>query len=113
MIATMADHGNEHPAVPTPDEALNAAYTARTNQLYEARGALAEAVAELTKELQHRRAEAAELNKQLEARSKQVARLERDLQATSREIEALRNMKVVRWTAWPRAAVYRWRARRQ
>jgi ABC-type transporter Mla subunit MlaD len=88
------------------------AYEERNQQLYDARGALAEAVAELTTELHHRRGEVAQLTAQLEAVSRNAAKLENALRESSELITVLRNMKVVRWTAWPRRLVYRLQSRR-
>jgi predicted RNase H-like nuclease (RuvC/YqgF family) len=114
------------------EDPLTAAYEQRTTQLHEARGALAEAVSVLKVELDQRREEskglrehadnlAAEADKQrhyaesftaeIQQLRKDVARLEAELQATRELLASVRNMRVVRWTVWPRRIVYRLRAR--
>jgi predicted RNase H-like nuclease (RuvC/YqgF family) len=119
----------------TPDEepgSLADAYERRTTQLYEARGALAEAVATLEAELRRRHEEAEGLRSELagcreyaesleaEARKErghaeqfrqEVARLEAELAVAQKVIAGLEGMKVVRWTAGPRRLVYRLRER--
>jgi len=101
---------------------LEEAYERRTTQLYEARGALAEAVATLRTELkrrdeevQARRAELAGLQERARNLETELdhlrARHEAELRAAHEAISALRGMKVVRWTAWPRSIVYRLRER--
>ena len=113
------------------------AYERRTTQLYEARGALAEAVVTLEAELKRRHEEAQGLRSELagcreyadslaaDARKErghaeqyaseihelrqEVARLEDELRIAQRAIAGLQGMKVVRWTAWPRRLVYRLR----
>ena len=44
---------------------------------------------------------------------RRVWALESELAAARKLIDVLQNMKVVRWTEWPRRLVYRWRARRR
>jgi peptidoglycan hydrolase CwlO-like protein len=113
---------------------LVTAYEQRTNQLREARGALAEAVSALTAELDRRRAETAALRDErdraqleqraereraealageLEARSLRESALEAELRESREQVAVLRHMKVVRFTVWPRRIVYRLRTRRE
>jgi predicted RNase H-like nuclease (RuvC/YqgF family) len=110
------------------------AYAERTRQLYDARGALAEAVATLKLELERRREETTSLNaalsatrderdravtdnsalrREVEAQRRRIEELEQGLGETARRIEVLQSMKVIRWTGPMRRAVYRWRARRR
>jgi predicted RNase H-like nuclease (RuvC/YqgF family) len=131
MIKAMADA--EGPIPGQRKELLVTAYEQRTNQLREARGALAEAVSALTAELDRRRAETAALQDErdraqleqraereraealageLEARSLREAELEAELRESRKQVAVLANMKVVRFTVWPRRIVYRLRARR-
>jgi predicted RNase H-like nuclease (RuvC/YqgF family) len=112
---------------------LAEAYEERTKHLHDARAALAEAVSALRTELGHRRQEIAALgaardqaasdHRAERARSEaldreaqelrtRIAALEAELRDARELVTALRNLKVVRWTAWPRRLVYRWRARR-
>jgi len=119
---------------PDDQRALFAAYEERTKQLYDARGAIAEAVAALTAELEQRRREAVTLREEaralrdeldsavtdnralreeVEAQRLRMAALEEALAKTRRDVEAFRNMKVVRWSAPARRIVYRLRARRR
>jgi hypothetical protein len=104
--------GPEHePAGPSgpaegPADALPAAYDVRTTQLYEARAALADAVSVLAAELR-------EVREDARYQAKVVARLEDELRAALSVIEEQRNMKVVRWTRWPRSFVYGLRGRRR
>lgn len=112
-------------ALETSDESLGAAYEQRTIQLHEARSALADAVAAIRLELDDRRNESAGLredNRSLrednrllrqdaEALRERAIGLEAELQATDELLATVRNMKVVRWTAWPRQIVYRLRDR--
>jgi uncharacterized coiled-coil DUF342 family protein len=111
---------------------LAEAYERRSTQLYEARAALAEAVASLRTELKRRHEEVHALRTELaalrEEAAKQrdhavrfmsennalrgdVARLEDELRRAQQVISAFQGMKVVRWTAWPRSVVYRLRER--
>ena len=97
---------SDNPDTPTePQTPLGIAYAERTRQLHETRGALAEAVGTLT----------AEFNEVVAARDAlrvENRRLEAELREAYALVGALRNMKVVRWTVWPRTLVYRMRARR-
>jgi predicted RNase H-like nuclease (RuvC/YqgF family) len=122
----------DHVAPATADLAAGA-YEQRTKQLYDARTALAEAVSALRTELAQRceevaalgaerdqarldhRAEcqrSAALDLEAQALRTRVAALEAELLDARELVAAVRNLKVVRWTAWPRRWVYRWRARR-
>jgi chromosome segregation ATPase len=115
-------------------DALAAAYEQRSAQLYEARGALAETVSALRTELDVRRDEAAQLREQRDNAVREyhelrehavgltdevhrlrghAAALEAQLQEAREAVGELRNMKVVRWTVWPRRIVYRLRRRRR
>jgi hypothetical protein len=104
------------------------AYEHRSSQLYEARGALADAVAVLREELNQRRQESAAVRQELarlfeayervlvENRSlheavERAAALERELMSSRELVATHTNMKVVRWTAPVRRAVYRLRRR--
>jgi chromosome segregation ATPase len=101
-------------------------YEERTKQVYEARGALAEAVAALTVELSQRRAEAGSLRDErdraagdiralraeLEAQHERIADLEQVVHDARDAVTALQNMKVMRWSEPVRRIVYRLRARR-
>jgi predicted nuclease with TOPRIM domain len=82
------------------------AYQARERQLREAHITLADAVSALRDELNERRAEVHALRQQLESLAEHQATLEHQLWLTQ-------NMKVVRWSAPLRHAVYRWRERRR
>ena len=96
-----------------PQDALTGAYEERTRQLYDARGALSEAVSALTLELSRLREQHDEAGTQIRAlREQQEAHRQRTA-ALEAELAVMRNMKVVRWTKLPRAIVYRWRARRR
>ncbi len=105
---------------------LRTAYEQRTKQLHDARGALGEAVAALTVELDQRREETARLrdeyehvrveNQALHASTKALTEAleqarERGAASEARAL-ALQNMKVVRWTAPIRRTVHRLRDRR-
>ena len=101
---------------------LAEAYERRTTELYEARGALAEAVATLRTELKRRHEEAHALRTELAGLHErahteinqlrgEMARREEELRRAQEAIRALQRMKVVRWTAWPRSLVYRLRER--
>jgi chromosome segregation ATPase len=101
-------------------ESLAAAYKQRTKEIYDARGALAEAVSTLTAELTHCREERDRvvdenrgLREHAEALHAEIEKLERGLAAANQRIEAVLNLRVVRWTAWPRAVVYRIRTGRK
>lgn len=85
--------------------ALRRAYDERTVQLHEARGALAEAVAALLDERNH----AVRENRALRERA---GELEAALEVARTHATVLAEMKVVRYTAWPRRLVYRLRTRR-
>jgi chromosome segregation ATPase len=106
------------------------AYEQRTAQLYETRGALAEAVATLTVELrairedlvrvqdecdrlradnQALRDNAHSLTDQLQQAHERGAALEAELKASQATAAALANLKVVRWTGPLRRAVFRLR----
>jgi hypothetical protein len=100
-------------------DAVGAAYEERTKQLHEARGALAEAVSSLTGELNHARSErdqAAEeirgLREHVGALDAEIVKQRQALEVLHEQLAVIRNMKVVRWTAWPRRLVYHLRARR-
>ena len=135
MIRSM--HSPERP--PPPDEAsshreppasagdpLERAYTERTQQLHDARGAVAEAVSTLRVELNRHREEAAALRAErdqavadnqavrheVEAQRNRVGVLEDELRDSRELIAVLQNMKVMRWSAPVRRIVYRLRARR-
>lgn len=104
---------------------MSQAYSERTGQLYEARGALAEAVATLRAELSQRheeaaahRAEALALRQALDAAELRNQTLDTDNRALYAEIDRLneavsdlQNTKVMRWSAGARRIVYRLRAR--
>lgn len=114
---------------PAQSEAsLAAAFETRTRQLYEARGALGEAVAILRAELSPRRseanvlqsetralqgetkglqAEAANLRGALDQTQLRIARLEAQLAEAYELISIQRNMRVVRWTAPARRVLHR------
>lgn len=106
-------------------EPLAAAHEQRTKEVYEARGALAEAVSALRLELEQRRDEttalrrdnselrpyAANLTNEIDRLREHVGVLEGELRSAHDLIHVLRNMKVVRWTVWPRRIVYRLRDR--
>ena len=104
----------------TAGDSLSAAHEQRTKELYDARGALAEAVSTLTAELNHCREERDRvleenrgLREHTEALRAEIEKLEHGLAAANQRTAAVSNLKVVRWTAWPRAVVYRMRARRK
>jgi chromosome segregation ATPase len=120
-------------------EPLAAAYEQRTKEVHEARGALGEAVWALRLELEQRREEATALRRdnselrqyaeslttdhrklhehaqnltnEIDRLRERVGVLEGELRSAHDLIDVLRNMKVVRWTAWPRRIVYRLRDR--
>jgi predicted RNase H-like nuclease (RuvC/YqgF family) len=103
---------------PEPTDSLSEAYAERTRQLHEARGSLAEAVATLRTELSQRRAESAALREGLDAADLRHQTLATDNRALYAEIDRLntlvsdlQNTKVMRWSAGPRRAVHRLRAR--
>lgn len=87
------------------------AYAERTRQLHDARGALAEATSTLRAELTARREEAAAQRQALAEAQARCRVLEAELDRLEKLVWSLRNLKVVRWTAGPRGAVYRLRAR--
>lgn len=102
-----------------PDD-LIAAYEARTAQVYEARSSLGAAVHSIISELGRLHADLAAAqseNRELRAMAAELRAVVADLESqldSSREVVAtLRNMKVVRWTVWPRRAVYRLRDARR
>ena len=102
----------------TAADSLSTAYEQRTKELYDARGALAEAVSTLTAELSFCREErerVLEENRGLREHAKalrtEIVKLERGLADANRRTDAVLNLKVVRWTSWPRAVVYRMRTR--
>lgn len=82
------------------------AYDQRVLQLYDARAALSGAVAALTVELSEARAQIRTLCERQDV-------LREHADALERELAAVRGMKVVRWTKWPRTLVYSLRARRR
>jgi predicted nuclease with TOPRIM domain len=106
-------------------EPLAVAYEQRTKEVHEARGALGEAVWALRLELGQRREEATALRRdnselhqyagnlttEIDRLRERVGVLEGELRSAHDLIDVLRNMKVVRWTAWPRRIVYRLRDR--
>jgi hypothetical protein len=108
-----------------PAEHLRLAHQRQTQQLYEARGALAEAVAALTVELGQRRDEIARTiaerdlvlleNEALKTDSQRIRDhitvLQREVELSHARIAAMQNMKVMRWTAGVRRLVYRLRDR--
>jgi chromosome segregation ATPase len=117
---------------PEQSDLLAEAYAVRTQQLHDARGALAEAVATLRAELSERRAELSERRAETsvqreeatalrhalhaaELRNKaqeiELERMQAELERQAERVSSLRNMKVVRWTAGPRGVVYRLRDR--
>lgn len=89
------------------------AYDQRVLQLYDARAALAGAVAALTLELSLIREERDQARAELRHLSEQEEILRRHAAALEAELATVRGMKVVRWTKWPRTLVYRLRARRR
>lgn len=104
----------------TAGDQLSAAYEQRTKELYDARGALAEAVSTLTAELNHchqERERLLEENQGLRENAKalqaKIDKLDGSLAVADQRTAAVQNLKVVRWTAWPRAVVYRMRTRRR
>jgi hypothetical protein len=120
-------------APPATADLLAQAYEQRTKHLHDARAALAEAVSALRTELGHRRQEIAALggardqavrdlraerersealDREAQALRTRIAALEAELRDARELVTAVRNLKVMRWTAWPRRSVYRWRARR-
>jgi predicted nucleic acid-binding Zn-ribbon protein len=108
-------------------DALSIAYEERAKQLYEARGALAEAVSTLRQELGYCREErdqaltentglrqhAQALTGEIEKLRHYASGLEGEVQAANERTAAVLNMKAVRWTARPRRTVQRLRARRK
>jgi regulator of replication initiation timing len=99
---------------------LSAAYEQRTKDLYDARGALAEAVSTLTGELTHCREERERLleenrglREHAEALQAEIGKLEDGLAVANQRTAAVQNLKVVRWSAWPRAVLYRIRTGRK
>lgn len=92
---------------------MEEAYNERTRQLYDARGALSEAVSALTLELSRLREQHDEARAEIQALREQQEAQRQHAQALEAELAVMRNMKVVRWTRLPRAIVYRWRARRR
>ncbi|MGZ4261515.1 MAG: hypothetical protein ACXVH3_01295 [Solirubrobacteraceae bacterium] len=95
----------------SPDDALPRAYEERTAQLHDARTALAEAVSMLRAELVRRTQERDEATAENQALREQLGRLEAALAAAQLDIRTLQQMKVVRWTAWPRRIRYGLRSR--
>ena len=107
--------------------ALSAAYEERTNQLHDARGALAEAVAALTVELTQRRSEAAAFREErdravadslaqreeVDRQRERIGSLEQALGQARETVAAFEQMKVVRWSEPASRFVYRLRARRR
>jgi chromosome segregation ATPase len=111
---------------------LSEAYERRSEQLYEARGALAEAVSAVCVELERARrereqslAETSALRAQIVAFENEIEKLRRYVEQVENEarhahaaaarldeqLASVRGMKVVRWTTWLRAAVAWLRAR--
>ena len=104
---------------PGSDSPMAMAYEERTKQLYDARAALSGAVSALTAELANLRrdldraaVENRGLKHQERALREHIEVLVQRIEALERELAVIRNMKVLRWTAWPRRIVYRLRARR-
>ena len=95
-----------------PDADLARAYQQRTAQLHEARTALADVVSTIKTELARRTEELDRMAADNRALREQVASLQHELELARADVRALQQMKVVRWTAWPRGVVYRLRARR-
>jgi chromosome segregation ATPase len=119
---------------------LFSAYEQRTKQLYDTRGALAEAVASLTAEVRDLRGDLERVradNQRVRADNQRVradnqalrenahgltdslqhshehaAQLQAELNASEAAAAALANLKIVRWTAPVRRAVYRLRSQR-
>jgi chromosome segregation ATPase len=110
-LSTEGEEPSAGQASPSAD-ALPQAYEQRTAQLYEARTALAEAVSTLRTELWRRNEECDHAIAENRALRERIDLLESELRNARADITALRGMKVVRWTAWPRLIVYRIRARR-
>src|SRR5947209_7960147 len=93
-----------------PQDTLIVAYDQRVLELYDARAALSGAVAALTLELSRIHAEHEHARTQIR---EQEEIFRRHIAVIEAELAAVRGMKVVRWTKWPRALVYRLRARRR
>jgi uncharacterized coiled-coil DUF342 family protein len=114
-------------------ENLAEAYERRTEQLHETRSALAEAVHTLRLEVAQRREEAMafrghndtltqevmwlrEVRKLLTEENQRLtehaARLDQQLVETRSALDAVKNMKVVRWTRLPRGWIYQLLRRR-
>jgi chromosome segregation ATPase len=110
------------------DDPTAAAYEERTLQLHEARAALGEAVHTLRLELAQARQENVALRQQLEDLQQRHTALHDEWKALGAEVEwlrkqrtslmaetarleqevhALKNMRVVRWSAWPRRILHR------
>jgi hypothetical protein len=108
------DPGNDSPR---PADLLSEAYRKRTDQLYEARSTLAEAVAILKAELTEQRREAREqssaLRQALENSQLRNQSLQAELEGALSVVSSLQQMKVVRWSAPARRCVYRFRALRR
>ncbi len=103
---------------PGPASGLAIAYEERTTQLYDARAALSGAVSALTAELVNVRqdldraaVENRGLRDQERALREHIEVLVGRIEALEQELTVIRNMKVMRWTAWPRQFVYKLRAR--
>ena len=97
----------------TAADSLSAAYEQRTKELYDARGALAQAVSTLTAELSHCREERHRVLDENRGLREHAEALRAEIAAANQRTAAVLNLKVVRWTAWPRAVVYRMRTRRK
>ncbi len=107
-----------------PEDALELAYARRTQQLHEARGALAEIVSTLRVDLLQQRQtsdlvaadnltlreHAAALTVEVQRLTEQVVELDAELRRAREQIARFRNMKIVRWSEWPRSVVFRFRA---
>ena len=87
------------------EEPISKAYEQRTKQLYEARGALSEAVSTLAAELAQCREERDKLREY-------ATSLERGIAVANDRTAAVLNMRAVRWTARPRALLHRLRSLR-
>jgi hypothetical protein len=106
------EEGHSQPQA-DPKDRPRVAYDQRVLELYDARAALSGAVAALTAELSAIRAERDEARAHVRSLGEQQDILLRHAAAVEAELAAVRGMKVVRWTRWPRAIVYRVRARRR
>jgi peptidoglycan hydrolase CwlO-like protein len=100
---------------------LTRAYEERGEQLYEASGALAEAVSTITAELNHCRQERDRAQAEIEGLRAHVEALEGEIDKLGRyvvqiqdeariaheQVRAFQDMRVIRWSARPRAILQR------